>query len=1078
MAAPTTAYRPILFLGLGGTGKEILLRLRLRMHERFRTHQVPFARFLWVDTDTRATDARGQDLSKALGAMGFGEHEKFTLLEGAVGKDLRDIFQNPGQWPHIHEWLYPQVRQFGSEIADGAGGVRAVGRLTFFAKYVKLREQIESRLNELSQLETINKTQNFFRQHGLPSVGTDSNSSPTIFVVTSVAGGTGCGTFLDVGFMLRDIKKTSANVSEIFSYAILPNVYNASPQGEIAQRSFANAYAALKELDHFTKRIKANESLDAKEGNPYSDFIVSWRRDREERIEGPPYSVTYLIELNNEAKLPIAQENRGDLFGMLAETLFLDLLPGPFSDAKRSNYSNIVQALAGASGVNTVSERVNFKQTFARRYASCGMSKIEIPMDAVRAACAEKLEGQIFRYILRDKEDSDAARGVLRDLAAFEIDENGIFNRFGMEWKQDIHDDLTRAVQNAPLKTPDDVVKLRGELDRIEHAKLLVDSDRLGTIISRIRARTPTVNRDARQSFDKMLTERIFENPERGLATSLRENGYLQLAVARTRELITPSREETLSVLDQRIKDTEADADDLRAQKDAHLRELDAALRSVPAAILAAREQVVKIVLERVRDIEEQYLYALGEKELLQEARKVAQELARVMIETRGALLVFLDKANTILGSSVTRLAASESRLKHGSHVLFLQLFDSDKHLPEFYRLDDAEVDPRKEYRNLLLALDAPDLARMAEMLRHETTDAVGHRVSQFCERRFHGDLSAHPRAVNVLDHPMLHDPATASQVIQNFVNQARPMLRRDEKLAASNVESTTFAYLGIANKDSPEASTFIKRVQDLAQCNVETIDTGSNHRNEIFLYFSSFAFPLPSLTLVQNDCHHAYTDFYSQFNPGQARQATTGIPLHLSERWEGRYDDLVIYSDREAELLEEVLGIVNLAPSLHVLTVVDPDKRKSTALPDYIYRDAPPLSTSETLGKRRMVIARLMKDTFLRRDLADAVQARENQLTPDQLKAFFWSLRATLLGPDMEAGTPDYQLLSSKFTQVYHRLLQEAPHLAGQIDTDRMPATGQLAWIRSQGFGLDWPDAGPPVVSGLELWRRPVRYA
>ncbi len=261
-----TAYRPVFYIGLGGTGKEVLLRLRLRLFERFRTYKVPFARFVWVDTDTRATDARGADLSSALASMGFDDSEKYGLLEGTVGKDLTDIFQNPYKWPHIHEWLYPEVQRFGSEVKDGAGGVRAIGRLTCFAKYAGLRGTLERKLNELSRHETIAETQKLFAEHKLPSVHIDGNPAPVVCVVTSLAGGTGCGTFLDVGFLLREIKQLNQNVADIFSYAVLPNVYNASAEGELPLRSYANAYAALKELDHFTKRVASKESQDAKEG--------------------------------------------------------------------------------------------------------------------------------------------------------------------------------------------------------------------------------------------------------------------------------------------------------------------------------------------------------------------------------------------------------------------------------------------------------------------------------------------------------------------------------------------------------------------------------------------------------------------------------------------------------------------------------------------------------------------------------------------------------------------------------------------------------------------------------------------
>jgi len=1074
-----TAYRPVLFLGLGGTGKEILLRLRLRMYERFRTYHVPFARFLWIDTDTRATDARGQDLSSALASVGFEEHEKFALLQGTIGKDLNDIFQNPGQWPHIHEWLYPEVRRFGSEIADGAGGVRAVGRLTFFAKYAGLREQIERKLRELSRLETIAETQRFFAEHLLPSVGTDGSSAPIVFVVTSVAGGTGCGIFLDIGFLLRDIKRSAANTAELFAYALLPNVYNASPQGEIPQRSFANAYAALKELDHFTKRIPAKQSLDAKEDNPYSDFIVSWERTREKRIEGPPYSATYLIESTNQANLPISQENRGDLFSMLAETLFLDLLPGPLSDAKRSNYSNIVQGLTGAAGSNTVAPHVNFNQQFARRYASCGMSKLEIPLDTLRGACAAKLATSIFDYIRREKEDADVGRAVPRDLSGAQLDRAGIYNSFGSNWKQIINDGVSTAMGNSSLKTSADVAALRERLAQLENEKVLVDSDRVGTSIRWLRQRTPTVNAETRDRFFGMLSDRVLENAERGVATAIRK-GYFDLAIARTKEMIDPSNTGVLGAFDGLIAETDRDAATFRGLKDEQMRELDVALRSLPAAILGAKEQIVKIVLGRVRDSQEQYLYAVAEKHLLLEAKKVAQELFRIMRETRDALAIFLDKADAIRGDAEARLQMFQTRLATGSHVLFLQLFNMERDWPRFYKLgldpetqQPADVDPRREYTNLLRYFEADSgLAGLADMLRRETTAEVNRRVEEFCERRFYDDFVTNPRQVSVLDHPLLRDRASARQTLQNFVNQARPMLRRDEKLGASEVESTTFAYLGIADQSSPDSREFIKEVTDLANCRVEVFDTGKPH--EIYLYFSTFAFPLPSVSLIQNECHHAYTDFYAQFNPGQARQPSAGIPLHLSRRWEGRFDDLVIYSDQEAKLLEEVLEIVNLAPVLRVLTARTDE---ATGLPEFFYKDAPPFTTTNSLGKKRNVVGRLMADTFLRRTLSQEVQTREAALNSQQLKAYFWALEVQLLHPDIEEGTPDFQLLRRKLGEVYGRIQRQTSDPRGVVNIDQMPSSGQIAWIRGQGFGLEWPSVDQAAVEGLELWRKPVNH-
>ncbi len=1073
------AYRPVFFLGLGGTGKEVLLRLRLRLYERFRTFDVPFCRFLWVDTDLRATGARGEDLSSALTSVAFEEHEKFGLLHGSVGKDLNEVFLNPTQWPHIHDWLYPEVQRYGSEIRDGAGGVRAVGRLTFFAQYAALREALERKLGELSRMETIGETQQFFREHGLPSVVTSGGFSPTVYLVTSLAGGTGCGTFLDTAFLLRDIKTQTGNGADIFAYALMPNVYNPGPQGEIAQRSFANAYAALEELDHYTKRINPAYSQDAKEQNPYSDFIVSWERNRERRIVGPPFSATFLLEITNEAHLPISQEHRGDLFSMLAETLFLDLLPGPFSDAKRSDYSNIVEGLSSAADANVHSGTVQFQQVFGRRYASCGMSKIAVPLDTVRGACAAQLATEIFDYMRREKEDARHGEAVPRDLAANKLDQDGIGSSFGPDWRTMITAAVSSAVDGHAINTAEDIAQLRERLNRAEYDTVLDDADRLGTATRWLRSRTSTVTEEARDRFESLLSDRILENSERGLATALRK-GYFDLLIRRTRELIDPTREGETGRFEAERQQLETEATQYRQQRDHQLAELNVAVKSVAARALGVRESLVATLLARVRDTQEQYLFALLLQSMAVESRKVAQELLRLMVETRDALLTFLEKADAIRGESEARLQTYRTRLLTGNHVLFLQLYDPNRDWQRFYKLgldpdsnQPAPVEPKREYNNLLRDLGlGRGLLGLATELRRQTTGEFSRRVQGFCEKRFYDDMLANPRQVRVLDHPSLRDPASARQVVNNFVNAARPMLRRDAMLAATAVESTTFAYLGVSDLDAPATREFVQQVNDLAGCRVEAFDTGQP--NEVYLYFSTFAFPLPSVALVQNECHRAYTDFYSQLQPGQARRPSQGIPLHLSRKWEGRFDDLITYSDREAALLEKVLTILNLAPALRVLDV---QVNRSSDMTEFEYRYAKPLNTSHLLGKRRNAIAQLMADAQLRELLEHTVLSREAALTPEQLRSFFWALYAQLAHPEVERDSPEHQLLTRRYAQIYHRIQQTAPNLLPEVDTDRLPSNNTVAFLKRQDLGLDWTDPRYPALASLEPWRRPVVF-
>ena len=46
------AIRPTVLIGLGGSGKEVLMRLRRLFYERHGTVGLPITQYLWFDTDT------------------------------------------------------------------------------------------------------------------------------------------------------------------------------------------------------------------------------------------------------------------------------------------------------------------------------------------------------------------------------------------------------------------------------------------------------------------------------------------------------------------------------------------------------------------------------------------------------------------------------------------------------------------------------------------------------------------------------------------------------------------------------------------------------------------------------------------------------------------------------------------------------------------------------------------------------------------------------------------------------------------------------------------------------------------
>jgi hypothetical protein len=227
--------------------------------------------------------ASGEPLDEIFRAVQFDKDEKFALLEGTVGKDLYDVFENPEKYEHIHEWLYPEVERYGREIGDGAGGIRAIGRLTFFHKYSGLREAISNALDKLCTHEKVRETEKFFQEHKLGLASFADPPNPMVVIVCSLAGGTGCGTLVDVAFLLRHLNRSPLAIDPQFAYVFLPNVYYSSTQTQMGQRSYGNTYAALKELNFYALRVSGHqtgekEKKEKKEKDELSiDFVVRCR---------------------------------------------------------------------------------------------------------------------------------------------------------------------------------------------------------------------------------------------------------------------------------------------------------------------------------------------------------------------------------------------------------------------------------------------------------------------------------------------------------------------------------------------------------------------------------------------------------------------------------------------------------------------------------------------------------------------------------------------------------------------------------------------------------------------------------
>ncbi len=216
--------RKSVVIGLGGTGRDAVLNLKKKYLEVFGTTKPPTTKFLVFDTTAAQsiTSSDGTEIS-----LDPGEFAHLTV-PNPVGFIKND--------PAIRSWFPDGIKV--QSIHNGAGQVRAAGRLALFANAQMVYQRIKT------ALDTVNAIQPFENLGNFDLYQNQTGQSPTLInIVGSLSGGTGAGTFLDIAYICRSFM---APLDSLVGYLLMPDIFVGRPAVQNVQ---PNAYGALKELD-------------------------------------------------------------------------------------------------------------------------------------------------------------------------------------------------------------------------------------------------------------------------------------------------------------------------------------------------------------------------------------------------------------------------------------------------------------------------------------------------------------------------------------------------------------------------------------------------------------------------------------------------------------------------------------------------------------------------------------------------------------------------------------------------------------------------------------------------------------
>ncbi|MDL2309548.1 tubulin-like doman-containing protein [Parabacteroides sp. OttesenSCG-928-B22] len=220
-----TKLRRCLYVGLGGTGMNALLHTKKMFMETYGGEVPPMIGFLGIDTDEGAYK---DSLNSKYGTVTLEPYQQCSI----ASKDARAIFT---QQRDSLMWI-PSENVGAIDAMDiGAGQVRTNGRLAFIINYDKLSTAINQALDKIRSAQIVHD-----RDYELISNKTE------IHMVFSICGGTGCGTFIDMAYLIQKL----APDCKLTGYAVLPDVFESMrPSGPAMAKVKPNAYGAISDLD-------------------------------------------------------------------------------------------------------------------------------------------------------------------------------------------------------------------------------------------------------------------------------------------------------------------------------------------------------------------------------------------------------------------------------------------------------------------------------------------------------------------------------------------------------------------------------------------------------------------------------------------------------------------------------------------------------------------------------------------------------------------------------------------------------------------------------------------------------------
>ncbi len=261
------ALLPAVVIGVGHVGGLVVRRLRKAVGERFGADApgaaaaLPHLRLITLDTDPGAGRGNSSDSQRPTPR----DH-----LLARLHRPSHYLNKGRDSGVPVESWLEPSLvyRLPRNPLTEGR---RGLGRLAFWDNFRPIEQRLRAELTACLDPAALAEADR------LTGLGLRSNR-PRVYIVASLAGGTGSGMFLDLAYLARHLlRKLGYTKPEVVGVLLLPGAPGAADRPAAKSQAVANAYAALTELSHYSRpgtkyelKVSAREPPILDDGRPFA----------------------------------------------------------------------------------------------------------------------------------------------------------------------------------------------------------------------------------------------------------------------------------------------------------------------------------------------------------------------------------------------------------------------------------------------------------------------------------------------------------------------------------------------------------------------------------------------------------------------------------------------------------------------------------------------------------------------------------------------------------------------------------------------------------------------------------------